>query len=153
MMFDLVKRSAVVLAMALAAVTAAVAPAQAVSAYSGGHPYNSGCAGNGSQWASSPVAVYDGSTLVGYGYLRYSGGCQANWSEFQYANSTAYNNYTVGPSAWENGTTGTDQYSPNLAANPVYSRMVDGRSTACAGAQIYRYPSGQHVTWAFFACA
>ncbi len=148
-----IRRLTLVIATALAGVAVAAIPASASSAYVGQDPYASGCAYSGSQWSSSGTAVYDGSTLVGTGYLRYSYGCNANWSEFVYANGTTYANYTVGPSAWDNGTTGTDQYSPNLAANPVYSRMVDGSVTACAGAQIYHYPSGQWIEWSFFGCA
>lgn len=142
-------------AVALAGATVVASPALAVSGWSGVDPYGSGCANGAAYLHETPV--YDGSTLVGTGYLRYSYACQTNWSEFYYAGGAggyACNNYAVEPSAWENNTTGTDQYSPNLwACSPVYSLMVDGRSTACAGAQIYHYPSHAWIEWSFFGCA
>ncbi|MGX7674037.1 DUF2690 domain-containing protein [Plantactinospora sp. DSM 117369] len=146
-------RIAAALAITTAILTAAATPAAAVSGITGLDPYSTGCYNNGWQWNSGGTAVYDGSRKVGTGYLRYSGGCVANWSEFHYENAAAYNDYSAHPSAWEDGVSGTDQYSPNLWLNPVYSRMVDGSNAACAGAQVYRYPSNQWVTWSFFACA
>ncbi|MBB5827918.1 DUF2690 domain-containing protein [Micromonospora carbonacea] len=136
-----------------AILVAGATPAAAVSGITGQDPYSTGCYDNGWQWSSTGTPVYDGSRKVGTGYLRYSGGCVANWSEFRYEDASAYNDYSARPSAWEDGVSGTDQYSPNLWLNPVYSRMVDGRGAACAGAQVYRYPSGQWVSWTFFACA
>ncbi|MFF0721847.1 DUF2690 domain-containing protein [Micromonospora sp. NPDC003816] len=148
------------LAALMAIVTAVVAAptsAQAVSVWSGRNPYASYsgtvCSSSGWQWKSGETTVYDGARVVGFGYLRYSGGCVANWSEFRYADAAAYNDYSVQPSAWEDGKSGTDQVSPDLWQNPVYSRMVDGSGPACGGAQAYRYPSMQWISWNFFTCA
>ncbi|MEJ3747448.1 DUF2690 domain-containing protein [Actinomycetes bacterium KLBMP 9797] len=146
----LIRTAAAVLIIAAAVVVGAT---PAVASIVGQDPYSTDCHNNGWQWQSGGTAVYDGARKVGTGYLRYSGGCVANWSEFHYENAAAYNDYSARPSAWVDGASGTDQYSPNLWLNPVYSRMVDGSVTACAGAQIYRYPSNQWVTWSFFACA
>jgi hypothetical protein len=147
------RRAAAGLVITATILVAGATPAAAVSGITGKDPYSTGCYNNGWQWSSGGTPVYDGARKVGTGYLRYSGGCVANWSEFRYENAAAYNDYSARPSAWEDGVPGTDQYSPNLWLDPVYSLMVDGRGTACAGAQIYRYPSNQWVNWSFFACA
>ncbi|MFF5225447.1 DUF2690 domain-containing protein [Dactylosporangium sp. NPDC000521] len=132
-------------------------PAQAVSNWSGKDPFGAGACGT---WTESnqvlrmhETYVYDESTLVGYGYLAWSPKCQTNWSEFWYANEIVWANHTVEPSAWEQGKTGTDQYSKNLDDyNLVYSSMVDGRGPACAGAQLYKYGPRRWVTWYMFGC-
>lgn len=148
---SLVMIAAVAASAAMVGLT--VAPAAAVSGISGLDPFSTGCSSNGTQYTSPASAVYDGARFVGNGYLRYSYGCQANWSEFHYANASAYNDYSVKPWAWEDATSGTDQGSPNLWLDPVYSKMVDGRNRACAGAHIHRYPSNQWVKWQVFGCA
>jgi len=148
--------AAMALATVLTGVTVASSPALAVSSWSGKDPYHdygNGFCANDSVFLDE-TALYDGATLVGYGYLRYSRSCQTNWSEFWYANNAVWGDHTVEPWAWEQGKTGTDQYSRNLDDyGPVYSLMVDGRGPACAGAHLYAYPSHQWISWHTFGCA
>ncbi|MFY1702984.1 DUF2690 domain-containing protein [Micromonospora sp. WMMA1923] len=139
------------------AVVVAPTSAQAMSVWSGRNPYanysGTVCNTSGWQWRSGETAVYDGSRLVGYGSLRYSGGCAANWTEFRYADGATHSTYTVEPTAWEQGKSGTDQGSPDLWAWNVYTNMVDGTGPACGGAQLYRYSPRQWISWNFFTCA
>jgi len=150
-----------VFGIVLASVALVASPAGAVSSWSGKDPYHDYGPGKCAEWTNDnhvvwmdATYVYDGSTWVGTGYLAYSPMCQTNWGEFYYHDHAAWDQHTVVPSAWEAGKTGTDQYSQNLNDfGPVYTLMVDGRSTACAGAQLYElYPSHHWVTWYTFGC-
>lgn len=148
---------ATAVAVVLAGITVGAPPAGAVSAWSGRDPYHDygpgACANDEVYLASTKTYVYDQSTLVGTGYLVYSPTCQTNWGEFFYASPAAWNTHEVEPSTWEEGKDGTNQYSPDLNAyGPVYTLMVDGRGPACAGAQLYEYPSHHWVTWYTFGC-
>src|SRR4051812_30256735 len=139
------------LLLAFVSATAVAPSASAVSGWSGKDPYHD-YGGGACAWDSvylDETYVYDQGGLVGYGYLRYSRSCKTNWSEFWYASGGwAYGYHTVEPWAWEAGKTGTDQPSHNLNdTGPVYSMMVDGRGTACAGAHLYSYPSHTWITW------
>jgi hypothetical protein len=107
----------------------------------------------GWQWKSSPpVAVWVDGQHIGDGFLRYSEGCFANWSRFEITPGAQYY-YTIEPWAWEDGKTGTDQgKAPTQSTYLVYSKMVDGRSRACAGANVYG-EFHQWKGWFFFGCA
>lgn len=145
-------------AVVLISVPLLESPADAVSSWSGKDPYHdygSGACGtytndNHVQYMDATL-VYAGSTKVGTGFLAYSPKCQTNWGYFVYYDEAARDQYSVVPSAWESGKTGTDQYSPDLGDATINTLMVDGRSTACAGAQLYAYPN-HWITWYTFGC-
>lgn len=157
----LIGRIIMTLVVGLAGVMITASPSAAVSSWSGKDPYHDydgqgACAtwtNNNHVQRLDETWVYDGSTFLGWGYLGWSPRCQTNWSEFWWHDGAVWGNHTVEPWAWEQGKTGTDQSSPDLGATDVvYSRMVDGRGPACAGAHVYRYPSHQWITWFTFGC-
>ncbi len=144
------------LLITLTSVAVAASPADAVSSWSGKDPFQTyngtTCAAGADRFDATPV--YAESTFVGTGYLVYSPTCKTNWGEFWYASDYTWENYEVDPSAWEAGTSNTNQYSPNLNdEEPVYTLMVDGRSTACAGGQLYHYGPKYWITWYTYGCA
>jgi|KBSSwiStaDraftv2_1062776.scaffolds.fasta_scaffold442865_2 hypothetical protein len=150
------RRALVALAAVCAATAAALipaSPAAAVSSISGKDPRQTRCDVTGWQWKSSPpVAVWVDGQHIGDGFLRYSEGCFANWSRFEITPGAQYY-YTIEPWAWEDGKTGTDQgKAPTQSTYLVYSKMVDGRSRACAGAHVYG-EFHQWKGWFFFGCA
>ena len=117
-----------------------------------GDPHQTGC--DTTERLLKSMTLRDGAKVAGYAYMRYSTGCQTQWLT---VNLSA--GYAVDPSIWIQNTTGTTLHesygSPGAGAGTQWTFQLEGMryQTGCSGAQLYRVPGYNWISWNYLGCA
>ncbi len=148
--------SALIVALGLAMFAVPAVPASAAT----GGCYGASCTGldptgrcDGDAYTVYSIAINDAALYLGQLDLRYSPSCKANWGRFSTASGSRYialwnynqpTPYGGRVTAWNPGGVSQQpvQRYPTCEAAPFstcsfWSKMVDGRGTACTGVEPY----------------
>lgn len=116
------------------------------NASNAGNPHTTGCDQTGATYKT--INMYTGSTYMGHADLRYSTGCQTEWTTVYFSGP-----YTGQPSVWMQNQSGTNLYAAYTDGGESYTYQLGDMkyATGCGGVQMYT-SSGGYVGWYYVGC-